>query len=612
MDVELYVYDLSKGLARLYSMPLTGTQIDAIYHTSLVLNGVEYYFGQGIQTAVPGSTHHGQPMEKLHLGQTELPLDVIDEYIQSMAGIYTPESYDLFLHNCNNFTQDLAMFLLGKGIPEHIQNLPQTFLSTPFGQMMKPQIEMALRGVTQGTGTDGAQAPPASRPPAAPAPAPAPAAPSAQLSAPVTQGVVRMASSLAQLEQHLTAASDSCAVIFFTSATCPPCRMVYPTYDELAEEAGARATLIKVDISSALDVSAQYRVRATPTFMTFLKGQKVDEWSGANPAQLRGNVRLLLEMAATPTHRHRQLHLPSFQRHLPNYVTYKKIPPLDKLRQKLHPHTDDPTLTSILDFIQRRFTTTPETTGGGAADVALPASLPTFGPYLQTTISTLAPENHFALVDLVRLLFLDPRVSGYFAAEDPHHELLRTLFSSADTTTTTTDNPSYPLRITLLQLACNLFTSPLYADHFSSTSSTSSSNHLLQPLLNLTTTSLLDPHPNLRIVATSFAYNLAAHNHNARFAGHADPLPVDTQVELVASLAEALAQETQSREAVHGLVFALGLLVYEAPEEGEVVDLCKALGVAETVVAKGAEVPGLKGEDRALIREVGEVLLRKL
>ena len=70
---------------------MTGTQIDAIYHTSLVLNGVEYYFGQGIQTAVPGSTHHGQPMEKLHLGKTELPMDVIEEYIQSLAEIYTPE-----------------------------------------------------------------------------------------------------------------------------------------------------------------------------------------------------------------------------------------------------------------------------------------------------------------------------------------------------------------------------------------------------------------------------------------------------------------------------------------------------------------------------------------
>lgn len=65
--------------------------MDAIYHTSIVLNGIEYYFGQGIQTSVPGSTHHGQPMEVVKLGTTELPSDVIEEYLGSLATIYTPE-----------------------------------------------------------------------------------------------------------------------------------------------------------------------------------------------------------------------------------------------------------------------------------------------------------------------------------------------------------------------------------------------------------------------------------------------------------------------------------------------------------------------------------------
>ncbi|KAF5855515.1 hypothetical protein ETB97_009092, partial [Aspergillus alliaceus] len=280
MDVELYVYDLSKGLARQWSLPLTGTHMDAIYHTSIVLDGVEYYFGHGIQTSVPGSTHHGQPMER---------------------------SYDLFLHNCNNFTQDLAMFLVGKSIPDHIRNLPQTFLSTPFGQMMKPQIEAALRGVTQ--------APSA-------APQPAPGVPAQTMTTPVHQqptsqpqphGKVRVVANLAQLERELASASHSCAVIFFTSATCPPCKAMYPVYDELAEEAGAKAALIKVDISTAYDVSMKYPVRGTPTFKTYLKGKEADTWSGANASQLRGNIRLLLEMAH-PTHPHHHLDLPTFQR----------------------------------------------------------------------------------------------------------------------------------------------------------------------------------------------------------------------------------------------------------------------------------------------------------
>ncbi len=42
MDVELYVYDLSRGLARNMSAALIGVQLDAIYHTSIVFEGVEY------------------------------------------------------------------------------------------------------------------------------------------------------------------------------------------------------------------------------------------------------------------------------------------------------------------------------------------------------------------------------------------------------------------------------------------------------------------------------------------------------------------------------------------------------------------------------------------
>jgi hypothetical protein len=42
MDVELYVYDLSQGLARNMSAALIGVQLDAIYHTSIVFEGIEY------------------------------------------------------------------------------------------------------------------------------------------------------------------------------------------------------------------------------------------------------------------------------------------------------------------------------------------------------------------------------------------------------------------------------------------------------------------------------------------------------------------------------------------------------------------------------------------
>ena len=39
------------------------TQLDGIWHTSIVVGGQEIYYGGGIQTAVPGTTPHGQPVQ---------------------------------------------------------------------------------------------------------------------------------------------------------------------------------------------------------------------------------------------------------------------------------------------------------------------------------------------------------------------------------------------------------------------------------------------------------------------------------------------------------------------------------------------------------------------
>lgn len=90
MDVHLLVYDLSQGLARNMSMGLLGFQLDAIYHTSIELNGREYVYDGGIVAIVPGSSHLGRPLERLHLGKTELPADVVDEYLDSVRSIFTP------------------------------------------------------------------------------------------------------------------------------------------------------------------------------------------------------------------------------------------------------------------------------------------------------------------------------------------------------------------------------------------------------------------------------------------------------------------------------------------------------------------------------------------
>lgn len=91
MDVHLLVYDLSRGMARQMSMGLLGFQLDAIYHTSILLQGREYVYDGGIISIAPGSSHLGQPMERLHLGTTNLTMDIIEEYLDSVRSIFTLE-----------------------------------------------------------------------------------------------------------------------------------------------------------------------------------------------------------------------------------------------------------------------------------------------------------------------------------------------------------------------------------------------------------------------------------------------------------------------------------------------------------------------------------------
>jgi hypothetical protein len=90
MNVQLYVYDLSNGLARQISLALLGTQIDAVYHTSIVMEGLEYVYDGGIKIIKPGQSL-GPPLQVLDMGTTDLPMDVIDEYIESLKEIYTME-----------------------------------------------------------------------------------------------------------------------------------------------------------------------------------------------------------------------------------------------------------------------------------------------------------------------------------------------------------------------------------------------------------------------------------------------------------------------------------------------------------------------------------------
>ena len=52
-SVTLLLYDISNGMARQFSPMMVGKLVEAIYHSSIVVYGTEYFFGGGICRGVP-------------------------------------------------------------------------------------------------------------------------------------------------------------------------------------------------------------------------------------------------------------------------------------------------------------------------------------------------------------------------------------------------------------------------------------------------------------------------------------------------------------------------------------------------------------------------------
>lgn len=385
----------------------------------------------------------------------------------------------------------------------------------------------------------------------------------------------------------LKEAEKSCAVIFFTSSTCAPCKKLYPVYDELAAEVAHKGILILVDVSRSYDIGAKYSISATPTFLTFLHGAEENRWSGSDKNTLRGNVDMLVKMA-WPPHPHESLPLPALHRANTKPVLFSKIPPLGKLKAKMGPAGEDAAVTAVMHFVSTR-------ADDGAAEATLP-DLDSFSIFLQNASSRLPAEIMFTIVDLMRVALVDPRFSGYYA-EEKDHKTVAPLISYVNSLK---DCP-YSLRLVALQMACNLFTSPLYPIHILKCP------NLSGPIVQLITTSLLDDkHHNVRVAAASLSFNIATANSKLRTEEHIESLPDGDQVELAASLLEAIGAEEESPEALKGFLLAFGFLIYCVPKSGELVDLLKSMDARGTVLTKQKLFPG-----EALVKDIGEVLLGK-
>ncbi|KAK8763421.1 desumoylating isopeptidase 1-like [Amblyomma americanum] len=146
-EVFLYMYDLSKELAKTITPTLLGKELPGVYHTSIVVHGMEYFFGSmGVVSCPVGNTNLQAPDRIISLGRSELTLGVFSDYLCEIGeSSYSGTTYNMFHHNCNNFSQDVALFLTGNSIPPEVLEMPSEFLDTPLGNSLAAHYENIMK-----------------------------------------------------------------------------------------------------------------------------------------------------------------------------------------------------------------------------------------------------------------------------------------------------------------------------------------------------------------------------------------------------------------------------------------------------------------------------------
>ena len=80
--------------------------------------------------------------------------------------------------------------------------------------------------------------------------------------------------------------SEVPVLVDFWAAWCGPCRRVAPEVDAVAEQMGAKAKVVKVDIDAEPEIASKYGIQSIPALFIFKGGKVVDQIVGAQPRQV--------------------------------------------------------------------------------------------------------------------------------------------------------------------------------------------------------------------------------------------------------------------------------------------------------------------------------------
>jgi len=121
-DVLIYMYDTTDG-----ALSALDPASEAIWHTSIVVFGTEYYYGNaGITKHEPETTCFGEPVRIVFVDEAQCPRSQAKMFLNNLRGAFRDDNYNLLTHNCNTFTHRAAHVICGR-FPNRIKKL-KTFV----------------------------------------------------------------------------------------------------------------------------------------------------------------------------------------------------------------------------------------------------------------------------------------------------------------------------------------------------------------------------------------------------------------------------------------------------------------------------------------------------